>query len=143
MLVSQSAIDRGLFRSTNLKKYQTTIQKNQSTSQDDIFIKPDPNKVTGMRPGSYEKLNEHGYAPEETVVNNGDVIIGKVSPINPVGQSNKTFKDNSEVYKAHISGVIDRVWTKIYNHEGYEMCKMRVRSERIPHIGDKVNTCLC
>jgi len=138
VIINQSSIDRGFMRSTNLKKYQTTIQKNQSTSQDDMFIKPDPSKVTGMRPGSYDKLNEQGYVPEEVEVVNGDIIIGKVSPINPIGQSNKTFKDNSEVYKSHIPGVIDRVWTKIYNHEGYEMRKMRVRSERIPCIGDKV-----
>lgn len=138
VIINQSAIDRGLYRSTNLKKYQTTIQKNQSTSQDDIFIKPDPNKVAGMRPGSYDKLNELGYVPEEVEIVNGDIIMGKVSPINPVGQSNKTFKDNSEVYKSHVPGTVDRVWTKIYNHEGYEMRKMRIRSERIPHIGDKV-----
>ena len=136
--MNQSAIDRGLYRSTTLKKYLTTIQKNQSTSQDDVFIKPDKTKVTGMRHGSYDKLNEQGYVPEETPVVNGDIIIGKVSPIQPVGNSNKTFKDNSEVYKAGVPGVVDRVWTGIYNHEGYEMRKMRVRSERIPHIGDKL-----
>jgi hypothetical protein len=91
-----------------------------------------------MRHGSYDKLNELGYVPEETHVVNGDIIIGKVSPIQPVGNSNKTFKDSSEVYKSGVPGVIDKVWTEIYNHEGYEMRKMRVRSERIPHIGDKM-----
>ncbi len=125
-------------RSTSLKKAMTTIQKNQSTSKDDIFIKPDPSKVTGMKRASYDKLNERGTAPEETVVENGDIIIGKVSPIQPVGTTNKTFKDSSEVYKSHIPGTIDRVWDNIYNHEGYEMRKMRVRSERTPQIGDKV-----
>lgn len=124
-------------RSTSLKKYMTNIQKNQSTSQDDIFIKPDPTKVTGMRHGSYDKLNEKGYVPEETVIENGDIIIGKVSPIQPIGNTNKTFKDNSEAYKSHVPGVVDKVYTNIYNNEGYEMRKMRVRSERIPHIGDK------
>ena len=136
--MNQSAIDRGFMRSTSLKKYLTTIQKNQSTSQDDVFIKPDSSKVTGMKFNSYDKLNEKGYAPAETVIVNGDIILGKVSPITPVGNSNKTFKDSSEVYKSHVPGVIDRVWTDIYNNEGYEMRKVRVRSERIPHIGDKM-----
>lgn len=137
-VMNRSAIDRGLFRSTSVKKYMTTIQKNQSTSQDDIFIKPDRSQVTGMRHGSYDKLNEKGYAPEETFLENGDILIGKVSPIQPVGNSNKTFKDSSEYYKSHISGVVDKVWTDIYNNDGYEMRKVRVRSERTPMIGDKL-----
>lgn len=100
-------------------------------------MKPDPTKVKDMKPGSYEKLDDNGLAPEETYIVNGDIIIGKVSPIQPSGTNNKAFKDNSEVYKSHIPGVIDKVYSDIYNHEGYEMKKMRVRSERTPHIGDK------
>ena len=135
--MNKSALDRGLFRSTSVKKYSTTIQKNQSTSQDDVFIKPDRSQVIGMRQGTYDKLNEKGFAPEETVLENGDILIGKVSPIQPVGNSNKVFKDSSEYYKSNISGVVDKVYTDIYNNEGYEMRKVRVRSERKPEVGDK------
>lgn len=130
-------MDRGLFRSMNLKKHISSIQKNQSTSQDDIFMKPDPTKVTGMRHGSYDKLNDRGFVPEETKIENGDIIIGKVSPIQPVGNSNKTFKDNSEIYRSHAPAVIDKVYTNIYNSDGYEMRKVRTRSERVPRTGDK------
>jgi hypothetical protein len=137
VIMNQSAIDRGFMRSTSVKKYATTIGKNQSTSQDDVFIKPDPSKVTGMRHASYDKLSDKGNVPEETTVVNGDVIIGKVSPIQPTGNSNKTFKDSSEIYKSYIPGVVDKVYADIYNNEGYEMRKMRIRSERVPHIGDK------
>lgn len=35
------------------------------------------------------------------------------------------------------SGRIDKIWKDIYNIEGYEMRKVRIRSERIPNIGDK------
>ena len=136
-IMNLSAINRGLYRSTSLKKYTTSIQKNQSTSQDDMFIKPDRSQVAGMRHGSYDKLNEKGYAPEETPLENGDIIIGKVSPIQAVGNSTKVFKDSSEYYKSHLPGTIDRVWTGIYNNEGYEVRKVRVRSERVPMIGDK------
>lgn len=134
----KAAIESGLFRSTSLKRYLTTIQKNQSTSQDDIFIKPDRSQVTGMRYGTYDKLNERGFAPEETVLENGDILIGKVSPIQPVGNSNKVYKDSSEYYKAHIPGVVDKVYTDIINNEGYEMRKVRVRSERVPMVADKM-----
>lgn len=137
IIFNKSAIDRGLFRSTSLKKAISIIQKNQSTSQDDVFMKPDETKVTGMRHGSYDKLNFKGYVPEETTIYNGDIILGKVSPIQPIGNSNKTYKDSSEVYKSHAPGVVDKVYTDIQNHEGYDMRKMRIRSERVPMIGDK------
>lgn len=34
-----------------------------------------------MKDGNYEKLNVNGYIDEEIEIDNGDVIIGKVSPI--------------------------------------------------------------
>lgn len=140
IIVNQTSIDRGMFRSTNLSKIISDIQKNQSTSQDDIFVKPEPDTVIGMKHASYEKLNEHGYVPEETEVVKGDIILGKISPIQPIGgeTNTKRFKDSSEAYKYIIPGVIDKVWTKIYTSEGYEIRMVRVRSERKPHIGDKL-----
>jgi DNA-directed RNA polymerase II subunit RPB2 len=140
LIFNQSAIDRGLFRSESLKKYHSTINKNPSTSQDDIFLKPDRNKVVGMKNANYEKLNSKGYLEEETVISNGDVIIGKVSPIQPTGNNNKVYKDNSEIFKSNVDGVIDRIHTNIYNNEGYEMYNVRVRMERTPVIGDKFSS---
>ena len=137
IVFNQTSIDRGLFRSTSLKKYMSHIQKNQSTSQDDIFMKPDETKLTGARHAVYDKLNDKGYVPEETLVENGDVIIGKVTPIQPAPGSNKYFKDSSEIYKSQEPAIIDRVFTGIYDSEGYEMIKIRTRSERVPKIGDK------
>ena len=80
-----------------------------------------------MRRGSYDKLNDAGYIPEETIVNDGDILIGKVSPIQPTENSNKMFKDNSVSYRQHVSGVVDKVYSEIYNQDGYEMKKMKVR----------------
>lgn len=137
VIMSQSAIDRGLFNSTSLKKYHELIQKNPSTSQDDIFVKPDRNKVSGMKDGNYDKLNDRGFVPEETQVVKGDVIIGKVSPILPTATSSKIYRDSSKMYKGNVPGVVDKVHTGIYNSEGYEMYNMRIRSQRIPKIGDK------
>jgi hypothetical protein len=120
-----------------MKKYHSEIQKNPSTSQDDIFMKPDRNKVTGMKQGNYDKLNEKGFVPEETEIDDEDIIIGKVSPIQPTGNNNKVYKDSSEIFKSNVPGVIDRVHTNIFNSDGYEQYNVRVRMERKPIIGDK------
>lgn len=137
IVFNSASIDRGLFRSSSFKKFDSTIQKNQYTSKDDVFTKPDPSRVMGMRNGSYDKLNDKGFVPEETIIYDNDIIIGKVSPIPPTGKNGKIFKDNSVSYKSQVPGIIDKVYTDIYNFDGYEMRKVRVRSERIPNIGDK------
>ena len=137
LIVNQSAIDRGLFRADSIKIVHSEILKNPSTSQDDIFTKPDPNIVTGLKQGNYNKLNDFGYVPEETIIKNNDIIIGKVSPIQPTGNNNKVYKDSSEQFKSNVEGVIDRVHTGIRNAEGYEMYNIRIRMERKPMIGDK------
>lgn len=137
LVFNQSSIDRGIFRCDSLKKFHSEIIKNPSTSQDDVFTKPDANKVTGIKQGNYSKLNEKGFVPEETEITNNDIIIGKVSPIQATGNNNKVFKDSSELFKSNVEGVIDRVHTGIHNSEGYEMYNVRVRMERVPIIGDK------
>ena len=137
IIFNEAAVNRGLFRADTLKKDHSEILKNPSTSQDDIFTKPDANKVTGMKQGNYNKLNEKGFAPEETIITNQDVIIGKVSPIQPTGNNNKVYKDNSKQFKSNVDGVIDRVHTGVYNNDGYEMINVRIRMEREPIIGDK------
>ena len=124
--------------SMSLKKYSSSITKNQETSGDDKFMKPPPDKTIGIKNGQYDKMNEKGYIPEETPITNGDVIFGKVTPINDTTNSGKIFKDSSEQYKSHADGVVDRVYTGIKNQDGYETRKALIRSERFPHIGDKM-----
>lgn len=136
VMINQTALDRGLFRADTLRKYNSKIEKNPSSSQDDIFMKPDRNKVTGMSRGNYEKINDKGFVSEETNISNKDVLIGKVSPIQPTSD-NKVFKDKSELFKSSVDGVVDRVHNDIFNSDGYEMVSMRVRMERPPIIGDK------
>ncbi len=137
LMFNSASVDRGLFRSATYKKYISKAQKNQSTAEDDIFMKPDSSKVVGMRHGSYDKLNDKGYVPLETVIVNDDIIIGKVTPIKNIGNSNKEFKDASEVYKAGAPGVIDRVYIDIQDQDGFPTRKILTRSTRTPRVGDK------
>ena len=137
IVINKTAVDRGLFRATYYSKVHDVIQKNPATSQDDIFMKPDKSRVAGMKDGNYEKLNEKGFIPEESVVEHGDFIIGKVTPIQPTGNRMEIYKDNSTPYKSNVPGVVDKIYTGIYNADGYEMYNMKLRSERVPRVGDK------
>lgn len=137
LVFNLTSLQRGMFRSMSLKKYASSITKNQETSGDDKFMKPPAEKTIGTKTGQYDKMNEKGFIPEETPITNGDMILGKVTPINDTTNSGKIFKDSSEQYKSHADGVVDRVYIGIKNQDGYETRKMLIRSERFPHIGDK------
>ncbi|RYE20667.1 MAG: hypothetical protein EOP45_10670, partial [Sphingobacteriaceae bacterium] len=136
IVMNNSAIQKGLFRAQSLKKQNETVKKNPSSSQTGKFMKPDRNKVDNLKDANYDKLNEEGYARVETKVKDGDVIIGMVNPKPTTKEDEKELKDSSILYKSVVPGTIDKVIFST-NIEGYPMMKMRIRSERIPCIGDK------
>ena len=141
IIFNKSAIDRGLFYATALKKYQSQIQKNKSSGDEDQFMKPDATKVVGIKYGSYEKLNDRGFVPEETQIVDGDIILGKVTQLQETNRiDGKQFRDSSEAYSSNANAVIDRVYTDIRGEDGYETRKVLIRSERRPNIGDKFAT---
>lgn len=133
-------MDRGLFVSTYYKTYKEQNSKNHSNGEEEFFVKPE---VKGAKPFNYDKLESDGFIPENTYVQAGDVIIGKCMP-NKNG-SVISYKDNSVSLKNNEKGFIDRnaAHDKYFcnvNGDGYNFCKVRIRSERIPTIGDKFSS---
>lgn len=82
-----------------------------------------------MNSSNYDKLNELGYITGETVINDGDVIIGKVELIQP-----SIYKDRSEIYKSFNK--INTVVNIEINNDRYEIIKCKIKSTRSPIIGD-------
>ena len=140
ILVNQSSVERGLFRSTFYRTYKDDEKKIQSSGQEEKFIKPDRKFTKGMKPGSYEKLDATGFVKKDIFVDQGDVIIGKIIPIkNESINGNQLYKDNSSVLRSNESGFVDDIYIN-RNGEGHRFCKVRVRSERIPVVGDKFSS---
>ena len=93
-----------------------------------------------MKPGSYEKLKNDGLVTENTFVDHSDIIIGKVIPVkNTKINGNQVYRDNSTSLRNNESGFIDKVYVN-RNAEGHRFCKVRVRSDRVPTIGDKFSS---
>lgn len=133
VIMNKSAIDRGLFRSTFFRTYRDAENKNQQLSENEKFCKPDIHNTIGLKSSVYDKLNESGFIEENTYVQSGDIIIGKHLPIK---NERKGFKDCSVSLRNNENGCIDKNFIGI-NGEGRRFCKVKVRSERIPTIGDK------
>jgi DNA-directed RNA polymerase II subunit RPB2 len=139
ILFNRHAVDRGLFRSTFYRTYKEEEKKIQSSGQNERFMKPDPKITKGMKPGSYEKLDESGIIKKNTQVSSNDIIIGKVIPLKDKNRGAHVYRDSSTFLRNNESGFIDEIYYN-RNGDGHKFCKVRTRSERIPKIGDKFSS---
>lgn len=145
IILNRGALERGLFRSTTYEKHISVLGKNPVSGESDEFKKPSIDQTIGMS-GNYEKLLSTGYPAEETLINDGDVIIGQVSKLSPEeikgnnSLSKKDQKDMSTIYNHYFSAVVDKVYENSTDSNGNKQIKLKLRSERIPIIGDKFST---
>ncbi|KAL4423802.1 hypothetical protein ABPG75_001103 [Micractinium tetrahymenae] len=137
-MMNQSSIDRGIFRSIFYRSYKTEEKKQGSLIQESIE-RPNREVTAGMRHGTYDKLDDDGIAPPGTRVSGDDIVIGKTSPIPDDGSGmpqRYSKKDGSTSLRHSESGMIDSVLVTT-GADGQRFVKMRVRSVRIPQVGDK------
>lgn len=142
LMINQSSIDRGLYKSSYYRMYTSKEQKNQVTLEEEKFCKPEKYNEDGtiktfeIKPASYDKLDpETGIVKEGEFVTEKDIIIGKVIPLKQ-DEGTAKFRDNSTTIKKNESGFIDRVYIN-KDADNYTFCKVNIRAERIPEIGDK------
>nr|UXY88284.1 DNA-directed RNA polymerase II second largest subunit [Cryptomonas curvata] len=144
IIMSQDAIDRGIFRSVFYRSYKDE-EKNKLGGLKESFEIPKQNECIGSKIGSYEKLDLDGLIYEGTKVSSEDIIIGKTVPFSnsrikpglPQLQGNHKYKkDASTLIRSSESGVIDKVMIAT-SDQGGRLVKIRTRSIRIPQIGDK------
>eukprot|EP01095_Lingulamoeba_sp_RSL-Kostka_P010576 TRINITY_DN3844_c1_g1_i1.p1 TRINITY_DN3844_c1_g1~~TRINITY_DN3844_c1_g1_i1.p1 ORF type:complete len:1167 (-),score=408.30 TRINITY_DN3844_c1_g1_i1:82-3582(-) len=143
IIMNQSAIDRGLFRSVFYRTYRDSEAK-QNNDSDEAFEKPDKTITTHMRLANYEKLEDDGFIAPGTKVVGNDIIIGKTSALVQKESNDEISgpyvrKDESTPLRASESGVIDKVMVTTNSDHG-NFIKVRVRSVRVPHIGDKFSS---
>ncbi|PIA55356.1 hypothetical protein AQUCO_00800242v1 [Aquilegia coerulea] len=142
VIMNQSSIDRGFFRSLFFRSYRDEEKKMGTLVKED-FGRPNRENTMGMRHGSYDKLDDDGLAPPGTRVSGEDVIIGKTTPIAQDESqgiaSRYTRRDHSTSLRHSESGMVDQVLLTT-NADGLRFVKVRMRSVRIPQIGDKFSS---
>ena len=140
VLINKGSIDRGLFSATI---YHTEKDEDKNIIRDEIIrCKPNPTKTKGVKFGNYDKLNSQGFIPENSLVENRDVIIAKIVPIKENrNDPTKTIKyeDQSKTFRTTEETYIDKNFTG-RNGDGYNFAKVRIRTFRQPVLGDKVSS---
>jgi len=140
IIFNQASIDRGLFSATI---YHSDKDEDKKIHGDEeIRCKPDPAKTKEMKFGNYGKLNSKGVIPENTLVENKDIILGKVIPIKENRNDHTKvikYHDYSKSYRTREECYIDKNYIH-RNGNGYTFAKVRIRTFRKPGIGDKFSS---
>jgi DNA-directed RNA polymerase II subunit RPB2 len=141
LLVNKGSIDRGLLQIT-ITHTEKDEDKQKINGDEEIRCKPDASKTKGMKFGNYNKVNSKGLVPENTLIENRDVIIAKVTPIKENRNDHTKvikYEDQSKLYRTVEETYIDKNYID-RNGDGYSFAKVRLRSLRKPVIGDKFSS---
>lgn len=156
-IMNQSSVDRGLFRSVQLRTYYEEAKKNHAHGKE-TFENPKKDTetdITHMQQGNYDKLSDAGMVLPGTRVVEHDIIIAKtVTPKvnnyrrktrqNALGsvlgqdegvEEERKKRDKSVVVGKNEDAVVDRILKTVTPK--VETIKLRTRQMRIPEIGDK------
>jgi DNA-directed RNA polymerase II subunit RPB2 len=140
VMFNQGSLDRGLFQATIYHREADEDKKIQG--DEEVRCKPDKSKTRCVKFGNYDKLNSNGVIPENTLVENNDIIIGKVVPIKENRNDHTKlikYEDQSRSYRTNEETYVDKNYMD-KNGDGYNFCKVRLRTLRKPVIGDKFSS---
>ncbi|KAJ1382499.1 hypothetical protein B484DRAFT_26282 [Ochromonadaceae sp. CCMP2298] len=132
LIMNQSSIDRGLFRSSFFRTYNAKAKCRPGAYDpltDEAFEKPGMD-VNEKKRGSYDKLGPDGLAEPGQRISNDDVLIGKTVPYAIKGpdaqRTTMARKDDSTAMRSNESGIVDRVMLST-DQDGNKFSKVRIR----------------
>ena len=141
IIFNKSSIERGLGHSSFYRIYKAICKQYLGGAKDRLTL-PEAGIRGYHGAESYRMLEEDGLISTEAQVRGGDILIGKTSPPR-FSEEYRGFevrgpklRDTSIAVRPTEQGVVDTVFvTK--NIEGSYLIKAKVRSHRIPELGDK------
>jgi len=141
LIFNKSSIERGLGHSTFFRIYEAECTQYLGGDKDQYTI---PAAGTPGYHGSesYRLLEDDGLVASEVEVRGGDILIGRVSPPRFLEEyrgfevSGPQKRDTSIGVRPTEEGTVDGVFLT-RNVEGAPLVKVKVRSLRVPELGDK------
>lgn len=141
IMINKGSIDRGFGRSSYFRPVVAEELRYSGGLVDEISI-PDKD-VKGYRSeNDYRYLEEDGIVYPGSYVQEGDVVIGRTSPprflsgVDEYNLAQNSKRESSLGLEHGEEGIVDQVFIT-ESEEGNKLVQVRLRSPRIPEIGDK------
>ena len=141
IIFNKSSIDRGLGHSSFYRIYKAECKQYLGGAKDRLTI-PEAGIRGYHGAEAYRLLEEDGLISAESKVKGGDILIGRTSPPRFLEEyrgfevRGPQMRDTSTGVRPTEEGVVDSVFiTK--DSEGSRLIKVKVRSHRVPELGDK------
>ena len=141
IIFNRSSIERGLGHSSFFRIYKGECKQYLGGAKDRLII-PEAGIRGYHGAESYRMLEEDGIISTEAEVRGGDILVGRTSPPRFLEEyrgfevRGPQLRDTSIGVRPTEEGVVDSIFiTK--DIEGSHLIKVKVRSHRVPELGDK------
>ena len=132
VIVNKAAVDRGLFVS---HVYRTiTIDEKRPDSYASFMTCIPPSEYMDAK-YNYHKLDSNGIVRRGVYVEANDVLVGRV--VKKSVRNREIVSDASVAVNVKEEGFVDDIFI-VGSPDGHRIIKIRIRSLRIPELGDKV-----
>ena len=142
LVFNKGSLDRGVGRSFYFRPY-SAIEMNYAGGLKDEIIIPEKDTSGYRMEKLYAQLESDGVVSPESEIDEGEVLVGKVSPPKFLSEARdisiRTKKESSVTMRQEEKGVVDAVFVT-QDSEGNKIVQVKTRDQRIPEIGDKYAT---
>eukprot|EP00053_Salpingoeca_punica_P018423 m.180595 g.180595 ORF g.180595 m.180595 type:complete len:1139 (+) comp17430_c0_seq1:156-3572(+) len=141
LILNRASLDRGYGRCYVYRKYTTSIKMYPNQTSD--RIQPAPTDTNGVIPENFRLLDGDGICRVGARVMPKDMLVNKQTPVNTHNTlgSEVAFKNAGLNYKGPKGqdSYVDKVMLSSTPEE-HLVIKVRMRSTRIPELGDKFSS---
>ena len=142
LIFNKGSLQRGVGRSFYFRPY-SAIEINYAGGLKDEIAIPEKDTSGYRTESSYEYLENDGIVYPEANIDEGQVLIGKMSPPKFLSEAReisvRTKKESSVSLRQEEKGIVDAVFIT-EDSQGNKVVQVKTRDQRIPELGDKFAT---